>query len=196
MLVTCPACSAETRLPWLRKHSGLELDEMGPKCDQSVLRAIEGMVQAPHGLVTFWGDFGSGKTMALQILVNELRELRQVEGYYATFATVLSHLRNLWSNGQDSSAFWERLLNIPVLALDEVTRFDNSKLWAQERLFDLIDTRYRKKATHLTAFATNEDPTVNLTVDDPVGYLFSRMREGAMYLLEGDLRQAMSKKER
>jgi len=163
---------------------------------RAALDAMEAMVERPAGLYTFWGDFGSGKTMALQIVVNELRELRMVEGYYAPFSVILDHLRGLWSNGQNSSSFWDRMLNIPVLALDEVTRFDNSKLWAQERLFNLIDTRYRKKATHLTLFATNENPTVGLETDDPVGYLFSRMREGAMYLLEGDLRQAMSKKEK
>jgi len=163
---------------------------------RAVLTAIEGMVDSPRGLHTLWGDFGSGKTFALQIAVNELRELRQVEGYYAPFSVILDHLRNLWANGQDSSSFWERLLNVPVLALDEVTRFDDSKQWAQEKLFNLVDTRYRRRGTHLTVFATNDNPNTVLSTDDPVGYLFSRMREGAMYLLEGDLRQAMSKKER
>jgi len=214
VVVPCPACSQETRVPWLRKYSGLEQHEQGHRMShwrcsgfagaprewmdqrRAVLTAIEGMVDSPRGLHTLWGDFGSGKTFALQIAVNELRELRQVEGYYAPFSVILDHLRNLWANGQDSSSFWERLLNVPVLALDEVTRFDDSKQWAQEKLFNLVDTRYRRRGTHLTVFATNDNPNTVLSTDDPVGYLFSRMREGAMYLLEGDLRQAMSKKER
>jgi len=212
-IVHCPVCSPEKRRPWLAKYSGLEPDEQASrmhdwKCNigdngrsrqrravQEIMEQVIGQTR-PHGLYTFWGDFGSGKTYAQQIILNELRELRLIEGYYAPFAVVLNHLRQMYAAQQDTTSFWDRLLNVPALALDEITRFDESKAWAQERLFELVDTRYRRRGTHLTLFGTNEDPNQRLSPDEAIGYWFSRAREGELLELRGDLRQAVKKEAR
>ncbi len=123
-------------------------------------------------------------------MVNELRQ-QLVEGYYAPFALIVDHLRNLFATGQDSSTYWQRLLNIPVLALDEVSRFDEGRAWIRDRLFVLADTRYRMRRSHLTLFATNDNPRAALPTSDAIGYLFSRMREGRLFELRGDLRSAV-----
>jgi len=150
---------------------------------------IEEAIAARAGLFCFWGDFGSGKTLALQVIVNELRATNLLDGYYASFAAVIDHLRTMFATDQDASAYWDRLLSVPVLALDEVTRFDDRKGWVRDRLFLLTDTRYRMKKTHLTVFATNSNPNAALSPDDPIGYLFSRMREGKRLAeLHGDVR--------
>jgi DNA replication protein DnaC len=154
-------------------------------------RARVAMVQAIEkraGLLTFWGDFGSGKTLAMQVVVNELREEHGIEGYYAPLAAILSHLRSLYNANADTSDYWQRLLGIPVLALDEVTRFRTDSQWQQEQLFVLVDTRYRRRDTHLTLFATNDDPRLSLPPEEAIGYLLSRMREGTLCELRGDVR--------
>jgi DNA replication protein DnaC len=195
-------------LRWIAKHSGLEYAEQHKMLEtfqllglnsqaqvrqrQAARLAIQKAIQDRYGLYTFWGDFGSGKTLALQITINELRQ-QMVEGYYAPFAGIVGHLRQLFSAKQDTSHYWQRLLEIPVLALDEVSRFDEGRAWIRERLFVLADTRYRLRRSHLTLFATNDNPTITLPTSDAVGYLFSRMREGQLLELRGDMRSAANR---
>jgi DNA replication protein DnaC len=190
---------------WLAQHSGLQYDEqhtmladyrtigppeyMGQRLKAKA--ALQEAIQKQHGLYTFYGDFGSGKTLALQVVVNELRQ-QMVEGYYAPFADIIDHLFKLLEAGKGKSAYWERLLEIPVLALDEVSRFNENSPWVKERLFVLANTRYRLRSTHLTLFATNANPKAALPPDDAIGYLFSRMREGKkMFELRGDVRSVV-----
>lgn len=200
----CPHC--HDRIPWLRKHCGLEPHEQERKLHhwnvstfqdeehkQQRYRARSAMkdfIEDRRGFLTFWGDFGSGKTLALQIIVNELRDLKQIEGYYAPFVRILEHLLSLIRDDRETSRYWQRLLDVPVLAIDEVTRFKATE-WAHQKLFDLVDLRYRRKLTHLTIFATNGDPRIVLPPDDARGYLYSRMREGQLCELRGDVRSAV-----
>ena len=208
-LVKCMVCGERQRKQWLARNCGLEgklLDvrlsnwrggeftEDADKRDKQRRRswlACTNAVKTRHGIYTFWGDFGSGKTHALATICNELRD-RLIETYYAPMASVLDHLSTLYGQKTDTSEYWQRLLDIPVLAIDEVTRF-NATDWAREKLFVLVDTRYRRRGSHLTMFATNDDPNVNVPPDDPVGYVYSRMRESHHVIeLRGDMRAAVS----
>lgn len=170
------------KIPIIQDHPGWSAQRKRAK------RQIEQAINEPHGFYTFWGDFGGGKSMALQIVVNELRERHGTDGFYALSAGVLDHIRTLIGANEDTSAFWDRLLTVPVLALDEVDRFKVTD-WAHEKLFVLIDTRYRQIDTHLTLFATNSDPRADLPPEEALGYLYSRMREGERVWLRGDMRQ-------
>lgn len=147
------------------------------------------MLQVKAGLLTLWGDYGSGKTMGAWVMVNEMRTLHNARGYFATFAEVLENLRGMYGKDQDTSDYWERMLSIPVLAIDEITRFNESSQWAQEKLAQLVDTRYRKRDTHMTILTTNENPNQRYEDEDRgLGYLFSRMMEGELVELGGDVR--------
>ena len=218
-LVSCPVCSTERRGAWIAEHCGLSEGELDtrlsdfkiirfrtPKdADRQVRDEIERrpaqrahareMVKAAvhdgHGLYTFYGDFGSGKTLALQVILNECREVQTWEGYYATFASILDHLRGMYAQNQDTTNFWERLLRIKVLCVDEITRFNEESRWVQDRLFVLTDERYRRRDRTLTVFGTNADVTQVLPPDESIGYLFSRMREGKLVELRGDVRAAI-----
>ena len=66
--------------------------------------------------------------------------------------------------------------------------------WACEKLFLLVDTRYQRQDSHLTLFATNDDPRKELPPAEAIGYLFSRMREGDLIELRGDMRPALHKR--
>lgn len=203
-LVPCETCTSDRRLEWITRHCGLERAELdariadwnaGPWPElrsqrEEARTAMERVIERRIGFLAFWGDFGAGKTFALQIIVNELR-LQQVEVFYAPLAHVLDHLRSLYRRNEichkETSDFWQRLLDIPVLALDEVTRFHGTS-WAQERVWMLADIRYRRMASHLTVFATNDDPNDSLPISEPIGYLYSRLRQGHLVELRGDLR--------
>ncbi len=207
----CPTCNLEHRAKWLAKHCGLDpfeqdlgrystwkvgawngLDEATRQAYRKQRfeagKAIQEALKARAGLYTFYGDFGSGKTMALQVVTNEAR-IEMVESFYAPFSLLLEHLRGLYGRGEESSYFWERLLSIPVLAIDEVTRF-NATEWAREKLFNLTDMRYRRRTSHLTLMATNDDPHQVMSTAEDIGYLFSRMRQGKILELRGDMREA------
>lgn len=208
-LMRCPSCGTQGARHWIRAHCGMEAREQAATlafwktpafanqawrkqrdmAAQEIRRAIRDRV----GLHTFWGDFGSGKTLALQVILNELREgPHALDGYYAPFAVILDHLRSLFNNNAETSDYWQRLLSVPVLAVDEVTRFNAGSDWQRDMLFVLVDTRYRKRSSHATVFATNDDPRQALPTSEGIGYLFSRMREGALVELRGDVRQAQA----
>lgn len=203
-MLPCRFCATDKRMAWLRDHSGLQPEEQGRRlADFQIVGAgdkrqaaqrvqaralIDQAIENHVGLFTFWGDFGSGKTLALQVAINELRDQAMTEGYYAPFSVIVDQLRQMFATRQDTTNYWDRLLSVPVLAVDEVSRFDEGRAWIRDRLFVLADTRYRMRNSHLTLFATNDDPRVALPTSDAVGYLFSRMREGQLCELRGDLR--------
>jgi DNA replication protein DnaC len=209
----CGLCARDKRIAWLAAHSGLEASEMIKRVgdfrairfkdsaerteQRRQARALIGQaVRDKHGIYTWWGDFGSGKSLALQVIVNELRETDLREGFYSSFSSIIDHLRGLFAKRADVGEYWDRLLRIPVLAVDEVTRFDD-RGWILDKLFLLVDTRYRLRESHLTLFATNDNPRQALPPEDGIGYLFSRMREGRhLCELRGDVRSVVSAKAR
>jgi len=171
----------------LARRSGLELWEQEVRLDKWAIpelsaaykeqrrqakKVIKAAIEAEVGLYTFWGDYGAGKSLALKIAVNELRD-RGAAGCYASLAGILEHLRSMYQRGEETSRYWQRLLEIPVLAVDEVTRFHDTG-WSREKLFELVDTRYRKRKTHLTLYATNDNPNLSLPPSEALGYLLSR----------------------
>lgn len=201
----CPECSRT----WLREHSGLRPQELALRLAQwgngrwpgevreeytrqrRAARAMMAEVIASRkGLITLYGDFGAGKTRALQTVIAELIELH-VPAVYVPMPLLLDHLRDLYAEGKSGSAYWERICSIQALAVDEVTRF-NATPWARERLWLLADIRYRMRDEVLTLFATNDDPRLELDPAADVGYLYSRMRQGKLIELRGDMRPAFS----
>ena len=209
-LTQCPTCSAPARKRWMASMCGLEgrmMDlrftdwsagnwtdvddaEKERRTEQRRVawKAIKNALDKRTGIHTFYGDFGSGKTHALAVIVNECRD-KLIESYYAPLASVLDHLRSLYGQKQDTSEYWQRLLDVPVLALDEVTRF-NATNWAEDKLYVLVDTRYRRRTSHLTIFGTNDDPRKATPPGESIGHLMSRMREGVLVELRGDMRTA------
>jgi len=205
--VRCQTCTEPERRAWLVRHCGLEESQLDYSLDdwrlgeweagkqaayqeqrRQARGAMEQVIERRTGLLTLWGDFGSGKTLALQIVTNELRG-RLVESYYVPLAFVLDHLRELYAQAVEWSDYWQRLLDVPCLCLDEVTRFYETD-WAVERLWMLMDKRYQRRTSHLTVLATNNDPRQRLPTSEAIGYLYSRCRQGTLVELRGDMRAA------
>lgn len=213
-VIPCPTCSWPARKRWYIEHCGLKGKELHYEIEGSWMggdwsdlppaeaktrvqerrQAKQAIIDASQpkasGFFTFWGDFGSGKSRALATVVNQAIESGR-EAYYVPLPTLLEHLRHLVASGRDSSSYWERVLAVPVLCVDEVTRFSETA-WTRQQVFVLADTRYRLRDCAVTCFATNADPRQNLPPDEDVGYLYSRMREGTLLELRGDMRPAVS----
>ncbi len=206
-ITPCEDCAPAARKVYWKEHCGLMAQEFGYRLNNWRLgsfpenpeyveqrryakAAMSQVLAERQGLLTFWGDFGSGKSRALATMFNEAIDLG-MSAVYVSFPRLLEHLRGLVASGQDSSSYWERLLGVRLLAVDEVTRFQDTP-WVRQQLFVLADTRYRMRNLGVTAFATNEDPNISLPPSEDVGYLYSRMREGILVELCGDMRPALA----
>lgn len=120
------------------------------------LDAARQAVKKPFGYVTFHGGYGSGKSHLLAGICNELHDKGKTV-HYTTLAGLLDYLRQAFDPQSTSSytARYERMLRAEVLALDEVDKCSMTA-WADEKLFQLIDDRYRRAADCLTLIATNQ----------------------------------------
>jgi DNA replication protein DnaC len=147
-LMRCPDCGQVARRQWIAAHCGLEPHEQGRKLhhwqqvpDLSIAQQVQRQkartmirdaLESRAGLYTFYGDYGSGKTLALQIMVNEMRDSYIREGFYAPFIRILQLMRGCYDKTEGAAALWQRILDVPVLAIDEVTRVRDDSQWQQE----------------------------------------------------------------
>jgi hypothetical protein len=210
-LIPCPVCRRDRQPEWLFQHSGLTQREQALSLDdwrypewpseldaaalnaqrKSAYDAMRALLEARVGWLTFYGDFGAGKSHALKILACEFIRCG-VEVLYGNMADILDHLRHKMFESVRGDQYWQHLLDVAVLLVDEVTNF-SAKPWALEQVFRLIDLRHRRRDSHVTAFALNDDPHTMLApgTEDNIGYLYSRMRTSPMVLLEHDVRPAL-----
>ncbi len=200
----CPVCKKGTIRSWLEKRCGLLEQELhislesfhvdgqlaGKKPARDLALRLLAMNTDAHGFVTFWGQYGCGKTHILKSLVNGLRGVG-LRSVYATMNSILGDIRARFGepNGQrEVSNIIEYYSEIRVLCLDEIDRVSLTP-WASETIFKLIDDRYYRKGNLLTVFASNKAPS-ELPVE--LGYMASRFTEGAIVEVPGpDMRPAI-----
>jgi len=120
-----------------------------PKAHRDNLRRVFEHVrqyaEAPTGWLVLTGSYGCGKTHLAAAIANH----RQAHGEPALFVTapdLLDHLRATFS--PDSTISYDRLFHeirdAPLLVLDDLG-VENASPWAREKLFQLIDHRYRAR---------------------------------------------------
>ncbi len=99
--------------------------------------------EAPAGWLVLVGSYGSGKTHLAASIANR-RQLLGEPVMFVTAPDLLDHLRATFS--PDSLISYDRLFheirNAPLLVLDDLG-VENASPWAREKLFQLIDHRYR-----------------------------------------------------
>jgi DNA replication protein DnaC len=200
----CPDCNSGNDPHTLHQLSGLneheqrwqlaDLDTEGRPAIARLEAECRALIQGQRRMLTVWGAYGNGKTLALQAVVNEMVE-RRVQAVYYTTKQMLDYLRAAYatSAGERRDGLDERLKvleEIPCLALDEFDKVSATG-WVMEQLTDIIDRRHRgsEAGTHATLIAMNTDPALQ----EP--WLASRLMAGCnrvVHTESGDLRPALT----
>lgn len=202
VLVKCPACWEGYLPEYLEKLSGLS-DKMlswslGAMMQDEGRRPAWVMatrfVRNPVGWMTVWGEYGVGKTYVLASIVNRLRVEEKVAMY-----VVAPDLLDAWRkayNPEAPAAFdvlFAEVRDVPVLALDELSQV-RMTAWGLEKLFQLLDYRYRESKQLGTVIALGFEPKVEAAPADwppQADAILSRMREWPDRIVEltgGDVR--------
>lgn len=157
---------------------------------EAPLRAARRVLER-GGWLTLIGPYGRGKTYLLSAIVNEAVRLGK-RACYVKMEALLEFLRWAYKPGAevDSDARWRLIVDCDVLCIDEVEKY-NPTSWAESKLHELIDERYRHHAQRATCFATND-------IADCPGALKSRMMDGRfsqITLSGGDVRLGLRRRD-
>ncbi|MEJ2740165.1 MAG: ATP-binding protein, partial [Dehalococcoidia bacterium] len=114
--------------------------------------------RSPNGWMVFLGDNGCGKSHLAAAIANHLKK----EGKPVLFIIVtdlLDHLRSTFGPESRISydTLFEKVKNAPVLILDDFGE-QSATLWAQEKLYQLINYRYNARLATVitTCFSLDE----------------------------------------
>jgi DNA replication protein DnaC len=128
------------------------------------------MLDDPFGFLSFCGEVGNAKSLALQATVTEFCRSGRHSLYYVG-DEIAANLNA--SDMSDPAAFAESLKNVPVLAIDEIDKMK----WTDHRVMTLggiIDYRYRNPDTHVTLLSMNRHPSQW----DETEHIASRLMDG------------------
>lgn len=103
-----------------------------------------------------WGEPGNGKTHLAAAIVNELSK----KGYIVVFQSVpelLQRVRSTFNseNKENETQIMRALLECDLLILDDIGA-EKTTEWVEEKLFNIIDGRYRKELP--TLYTSNLEP--------------------------------------
>lgn len=103
-----------------------------------------------------WGEPGNGKTHIAAAIVNELSK----KGYIVVFQSVpelLQRIRSTFNseNKENETQIMRALLECDLLILDDIGA-EKTTEWVEEKLFNIIDGRYRKELP--TLYTSNLEP--------------------------------------
>lgn len=101
-----------------------------------------------------WGDVGTGKSFFAGCIANALLE-QTVPVLMTNFARILNSLTGIYS--EDRNQFIESLNQYSLLIIDDLGMERKSE-FANEQVFNVIDSRYRSKKPLIV--------TTNLTLDE------------------------------
>lgn len=176
------------------KLSGLEPEEQGWEIDYikgmagkiEALASVKMAVGSGVGWVVLHGKYGVGKSGLLKAATaSTIRAGRRA--FYRRADDILLEAKATFSSSPEKEEsdykILEKYAAVDFLAIDELDRWNVKSDWAQTFLFNLMDRRYNRRGQALTVMATNADIG---TLQEPFGYLQSRMREGAVIGVEGE----------
>lgn len=165
------------RLSW-DDYSG---DEEAKKLCGTYLESSEAFISRGMGLV-FIGDYGTGKTMALNLLMKDL-----VVSGYRCFATTFTNMIDMftagWRSADEQQKFQDRVRGSDILLLDDIGKELKTKNNLSESTFDSV-LRFRVQNGKPTFITTNM--TYDELREGYGGAIFSLMGEtSVVHKLEG-----------
>lgn len=189
-LTPCPCQSATIatrKRERLERISGLKPSELALRIEQFIQRGndtpemverVQQFLSHPIGMLTLWGGWGNGKTLALQVLVNELRERHGWVTAYVRFHDLLDYIRAGCAPGadMDKRQRYEEIRAVKLLAIDEIDKASMTD-FAHEFRTAILDDRYRSglEGEAFTVLAMNDDPAVL------PGYIYDRLRRFVIF---------------
>jgi len=161
----CPACSVDKAAEETERNTGITGDiktwrlgnfrrKHGTHSEAGLKAAWE-VVRRPVGFLTLHGGLGTGKTHLLAGICSECRKAGK-EVHYTTLAGFLDYLKAAFDPKalMSYTARYDRMLAVQVLAIDELDKISMTE-WADEKLYQLLDDRYRRAGQCLTVLASN-----------------------------------------
>ncbi len=152
--------------------------------------AIIETLERGFGWVYLWGEVGTAKTLMLQIAVSEYqKKLKQAR--YVTMANMTDKIRLAFDETAQNVAIDREITKwsaIKLLAIDEPDRVKQTE-FVKQRVFQIIDNRYRTREQGITLMAANVPP------DECDPYFASRIGDGrfeVVHLLGQDMRGVQS----
>ena len=125
-----------------------------PKTKEAYEAALR-FARDPSDWLLFIGGYGCGKTHLAAAIANDALNKR-VPLYFAVVPDLLDYLRATFDPNSESSydQRFDAIRNVPLLILDDLGT-ENSKPWAREKLYQIINHRYNAKLP--TIITTNND---------------------------------------
>ena len=151
-------------------HKRLDLSlEQRQNLRQAFQLAVE-FARSPEGWLTFQGVNGCGKTHLAAAIANyRLAQGKPV--FFVVVSDLLDHLRSTFSPDSKISydELFEEIKTSPVLILDDFGE-QSATLWAQEKLYQLINYRYNARLPMVvtTCLSLDEiEPRISSRMVDP-----------------------------
>ncbi len=135
----------------------------GPNSNlQNIFRIVRQWAEDPQGWLVLMGEQGCGKTH-LAAASAHMRRQRGEETLLVSVPTLLDHLRSTFS--PDSNITYdqqfERVKNVAFLVLDDFGEH-NTKPWASEKLYQLINHRYNQRLPTVITYPLNHEDSEKL----------------------------------
>ncbi len=153
-----------------RGHRLEDIAATGRPGTTSMLAACHEFLAHPDHILTLYGRVGTGKTMAAQGVVNELKT-RGLKAAYIRASDMLAYIREAYGSGRDergpgANQRLREFADASVLVLDEFDKYNNTS-WTHELMEYLIDRRHRLAEDHSagTILVLNSDPGLQSEFD-------------------------------
>jgi len=171
-----------SKLGAFETHDELE-DEIGnlSAIKMKTFRWVRKFVPKEQGLLLY-GGVGTGKTHLLAAIIRDLTVERDIPARFVDFTRLVGELHGQFDEGKGEEEVLEPLCQVPVLAVDELGRGQNTE-WQQSILERLIARRYNSGLTTLFATSYPVDGSEDaefpmITLRERVGeWIFSRLHE-------------------
>lgn len=142
-----------------KQQESRKVIEFSYSCIQCWLRDLNEMRRNGMGLYLFSGTSGSGKTLMVACLANELmHEYDMSVGFY-TSMDIIEEITKTWDKLSDllESNLLRKFREVDVLVIDDFG-VERQKTWIEEKFYQIINSRCASKK--ITLF------TSNLSVDE------------------------------
>lgn len=116
-----------------------DLSVRGPGT-RKMIDATRKFVDDPVGMLTIYGNNGTGKTTVLMGIIRAMLS-QSVQAVYMTASDLLSYLKDGFGMDYDDRARLDKIGRVQVLAIDEFQMVNWSNEWTEQVVTDLLNRR-------------------------------------------------------